>query len=143
MHTAHITKIICYLEHFWTHVSFLYLYEYLLYFVWVRSKGKCTFISILYTSKAQVCCICPSSSKCSPSSGNPLAKYSTLGQVTSTLPFASITIVGLEACCMPLYHHFASRRRHFGIYCHYPTTIAVVVAGHYYLLPLTVGKSLV
>ena len=50
----------------------------LLYFAWAREK--CTFIYILYTSKAQVCCICPSYRKYST-----LAKYSKLGQVTVSI----------------------------------------------------------
>ena len=50
---------------------YTYTYNILLYFVLVRSKRKCTFISILYTSEVRVCCIYPSFRKYST-----LAKYS-------------------------------------------------------------------
>ena len=77
-------------------------------------------ISILYTPKAQVCCICPSSCKYST-----LAKYSKLGQITisidSALPFTS-----RHAAC-----HYTVNSSQGKVHVPAFTTIITTVACHH------------
>ena len=99
------------------------------YFHIVHFKGT----SVLYLPKCDVFAQVPANTAHLPNIVNH-CKHRLL--TSSTLPFAFITIAELEACCIPLYRHFASSPQCEGALAFTATTtiIAVITASHYYLL---------
>ena len=110
--------------------------SYLFYFAWARSKGKCTLISILHTSKVQVCCICPSSG--------------TLGQIQHTCHSLPLPLRSLRSLRLAVCHYTVTSPQDQGVLSFIlplplPSLSDVTASCCYILLPFTIGncKSLV